>query len=201
MRSAKRGVVYGLAGVISRAALSLPVVAALCGAPAARADPLVQLSEGMTTPITGARVETFDDRPSARYAGAGQTVIGSHPGSTAPEGDRTAYYSVKPIAAAFVAESGVSYNYFGLYWGTIDEYNELRFLREGRLIATVTGRDVLRSIAARGPASPGSLSCYVNIYFGTQTYTRIEFRTSAPSFESDNHAFANVTTSEADAMK
>lgn len=52
-------------------------------------------------------------------------MIGSFPDSTAPEGDKTAYYSVKPTAAAFVAQPGVSYNYFGLYWGTIDEYNEL----------------------------------------------------------------------------
>jgi hypothetical protein len=186
--------------VIIRASLSLTAVAALCGLPAAHANPLVQLSEGMTTPIAAARVETFDDRQSARYAGAGRIVIGSHPGSVAPEGDRTAYYSVRPVVAAFVAEPGVSYNYFGLYWGTIDEYNELRFLRGDRLIATVTGRDVLRSIASRGMARPGLLSCYVNIYFGAQTYTRVEFRTSAPAFESDNHAFANVTTSEADAM-
>ena len=108
----------------------------------------------MTTPIAGARVETFEDRKSARYAGAGRAVIGSFPGSTAPEGDKTAYYSVRPVTAAFVAEPGVTYNYFGLYWGTIDEYNELRFFRDGRVIATVTGRDVLRLIAARGTPSP-----------------------------------------------
>ena len=158
--------------------LSSAIAAALCGGVASYADPLVEISEGITTPIAGARVETFDDRKSAHYSGAGRAVVGSIPGSTAPDGDNTAYYSVKPVAAAFVAEPGVSYNYFGLYWGTIDEYNELRFFRDGRLIATVTGRDVLRLIAARGTARPGLLSCYVNVYFGAQTYTRIEFRTS-----------------------
>lgn len=180
--------------------LSLPIAAALCGPVTAYADPRVELSEGMTTPIAGARVETFDDRKSARYSGAGRTVVGSLPNSTAPDGDKTAYYSVQPVAAAFVAEPGVSYNYFGLYWGTIDEYNELRFFKDGRLIAKVTGRDVLRSIAARGAARPGLPSSYVNIHFGVKTYTRIEFRTSLPAFESDNHAFTNVTTSEADTM-
>ena len=181
--------------------LNFPIAAALCSAAAAaHAGPLVELSEGMTTPVAGARVETFDDRKSAHYAGAGRTLIGSFPGSTAPDGDKTAYYSVKPIAAAFVAEPGVGYNYFGLYWGTIDEYNELRFFKNGRLIATVTGRDVLRLIAARGTPRPGLLSSYVNIYFGAQTYSRIEFRTSLPAFESDNHAFANLATSEADEM-
>ena len=117
-----------------------------------------------------------------------------------PEGDNTVYYSLRPGTAAFVAEPGVTYNYFGLYWGTIDEYNELRFFRDGRLIATVTGRDVLRLIAARGTPSPGLPSCYVNIHFGAETYTRIEFRTSLPAFESDNHAFANVAVSAADAL-
>ena len=180
--------------------LSFLIAAAPCGAIAAYADPLVELSEGMTTPIAGARVETFDDGKSAHYAGAGRAMMGSFPGSTAPDGDKTVYYSVKPVAAAFVAEPGVGYNYFGLYWGTIDEYNELRFFRDGRLIATVTGRDVLRLIAARGALRSGLLSCYVNIHFGAETYTRIEFRTSLPAFESDNHAFTNVTTSHADAM-
>lgn len=180
--------------------LSLAIAAGFYGTVAAYADPLVELSEGMTTPIAGARVETFDDRKSVRYAGSGRTVSGSFSDSTAPEGDKTVYYSVKPAVAAFVAEPGVSYNYFGLYWGTIDEYNELRFFRDGRLIATVTGRDVLRLITARGASRPGRVSCYVNIHFGAKTYTRIEFRTSIPAFESDNHAFNNVMTSEADSM-
>ena len=180
--------------------LSLAIAAEFCGTVAAYADPLVELSEGMTTPIAGARVETFDDRKSSRYSGAGRTVVGSFPGSMEPHGDQTAYYSVKPVAAAFVAEPGVDYNYFGLYWGSIDEYNELRFFRDGLLIATVTGRDVLRLMAARGAARPGLLSSYVNIHFGVKTYTRVEFRTSLPAFESDNHAFANVATSEADTM-
>jgi hypothetical protein len=179
---------------------TFPIAAALCGPVAADAAPRIELSEGMTTPIAGARVETFDDRKSARYSGAGRTVMGSSPSSTAPEGDTTPYYSVKPVAAAFIAEPGASYNYFGLYWGTIDEYNELRFFREGRLIATVTGRDVLRLIAARDTPRPGRQSSYVNIHFGMETYTRIEFRTSLPAFESDNHAFTHVTTSEADVM-
>jgi hypothetical protein len=98
--------------------------------------------------------------------------------------------------AAFVAAPGVSYNYFGLYWGSIDEYNELRFFRDGRLIATVTGRDVLRLIVSR----TGLVSSYVNVYFGAETYTRIEFRTTIPAFESDNHAFTNVATSKVDEM-
>jgi hypothetical protein len=177
---------------------SLPIAAALCGAVPALGSPLIELSEGMTPPISGVRVETFEDRKPARYAGAGRAVIGSLPNSTAPEGDNTVYYSVRPGTAAFVAEPGVSYNYFGLYWGTIDVYNELRFFKDGRLIATVTGRDVLRLVAARDTPRPGQLSSYVNIHFGAETYTRIEFRTSLPAFESDNHAFASVAVSEAD---
>lgn len=170
--------------------------AALFGAVTADAAPLVELSGGMTTPVAGARVETFDDRKATHYAGAGRTMIGSYPSSSAPDGDKTVYYSVQPTVAAFVAAPGVSYNYFGLYWGTIDEYNQLRFFREGRLIASVTGRDVLRLAAA--PSA--QISRCVNVHFGTETYTRIEFRTSIPAFESDNHAFTNVTRSEADAM-
>jgi hypothetical protein len=180
--------------------LYLLIAVPLCGSVAAHADARVELSEGMTPPVAGARVETFDDRKSARYAGSGRVVMGTFPRSAQPEGDETPYYSVQPTAAAFVAEPGVRYNYFGLYWGTIDEYNELRFFRGDRLIATITGRDVLRLITVRGAARSGLPSSYVNIYFGAKAYTRIEFRTSIPAFESDNHAFINVRTSEADAM-
>ncbi|WP_116810001.1 hypothetical protein [Steroidobacter cummioxidans] len=180
--------------------LVLLIPVAVCGSVVAYADPRVELSEGMTTPISGARVVTFDDRRAERYAGAGQIVMGSFPSSTQPQGDETPYFSVKPTTAAFVAEPGVSYNYFGLYWGTIDEYNELRFFKDGRLIVTITGRDVLRLISAHGAVRAGLPSSYVNIYFGVRSYSRIEFRTSIPAFESDNHAFSNVRTSEADAM-
>lgn len=176
------------------------MAAALCRAVVAEGAPLVELSEGMTSPVAGAWVETFDDRKATHYAGAGRTLVGSFPNSSAPDGDKTVYYSVQPTVAAYVAKPGVSYNYFGLYWGTVDEYNELRFFGEGRLIATVTGRDVLRLVAARGSAPRGRVSCYVNIYFGTETYSRVEFRTSIPAFESDNHAFSNVTISEVDTM-
>ena len=64
----------------------------------------------------------------------------------------------------------------------------------------MTGRDVLRLMAGRGAARAGLPSSYVNIHFGVETYNRIEFRTSLPAFGSDNHAFTQVTTSEADAM-
>jgi hypothetical protein len=177
----------------------LSVAAALCGVLPVFAGPLIELSEGMTAPIA-AHVETFENGRPARYAGSGRTVIGTFPISSAPENDNTVYYSVQPGTAAFVAEPGVGYNYFGLYWGTIDEYNQLRFFRDGRLIAMVTGRDVLRLIAARGTPSSKLPSCYVNIHFGAETFTRVEFRTSIPAFESDNHAFAKVAISEADAL-
>lgn len=180
--------------------LSLSTVVALCCcAHAFAAPPLIELSEGMTTPIAGARVETFDDRKPARYTGSGRTLIGSVPGSTAPEGETTSYFSVQPGTASFIAEPGAGYNYFGLYWGTIDDYNQLRFFKGSKLIATVTGRDVLRLIAALGTPSSKQPSWYVNIHFDTETYTRIEFRTSLPAFESDNHAFNNTASSASEA--
>jgi hypothetical protein len=57
-------------------------------------------------------------------------------------------------------------------------------------------------LCCSGKARPGLPSSYVNIYFGAKTYSRIEFRTSIPAFESDNHAFTNAaaSASEADAM-
>ncbi len=46
--------------------------------------------------------------------------------------------------------AGSSYNYFGLYWGSIDDYNWLKFYDGDTLLGTITGLDVIAAGTALG---------------------------------------------------
>jgi hypothetical protein len=153
-------------------------------------------TSGMTTEVAGATVVDFNTGKPANYVGQGSVTTGSISGQTAaPAGDSTPYLSVAyPLqTGSMIATLGASYNYFGLYWGSIDNYNTLKFYSGADLIATITGSDVIASGTTLGDQmSPGS-NRYVNFLFSDASYNRVEFSTSEYAFETDNHAFANVT--------
>jgi hypothetical protein len=116
--------------------------------------------------------------------------------AAAPAGDTTAFLSVAyPDRAGletFEAAPGASYNYFGLYWGSIDDYNLLAFYNGDTLLKTITGLDVIQSGTALGnQVAPGS-NRYVNFWFHGMTFDRVVFGTTNFAFESDNHAYATV---------
>jgi hypothetical protein len=157
---------------------------------------------GLTTAVAGATVYTFNtsQKPDG-YGGDGSVLSESISGmSAAPAGDRTAYLSVAyPKAAGvetFLAAANSSYNYFGLYWGSIDDYNSMAFYRNGTLVSTVTGLDVIAMGTRLGDQSAAGSNRYVNIDFGTDSFDRIDFTTTHYAFESDNHAFANTSVPE-----
>ncbi len=152
-------------------------------------------TSGMTTSVAGATVVDFNSGKPAYYTGQGSVTSGSISGQTAaPAGDGTPYLSVAYPweTGSMVATLGASYNYFGLYWGSIDNYNTLKFYDGGSLIATITGSDVIASGTALGDQiSPGS-NRYVNFFFNDAGFDKVVFSTSGYAFESDNHAYANV---------
>src|SRR5690349_17060184 len=85
-------------------------------------------SDGLTTPIKGATTFDFDTSIPAGYTGAGWILPVSVPGmAAAPAGDDTPFLSVAfPNSSGtetFTAKPGDIYNYLGLYWGSIDNYN------------------------------------------------------------------------------
>jgi hypothetical protein len=159
-------------------------------------------TDGMTTQVAGAVVYDFNGYANgggkpAGYSGAGWVLPSSVPGmAAAPAGDNTPFLSV-----AFPASSGTetltispgsNYNYFGLYWGSIDDYNWLTFYSGDQVLAQITGLDVIAAGTALGDQiAPGS-NRYVNFFFGDYSFDRIEFGTSNFAFESDNHALAAV---------
>ena len=152
-------------------------------------------TSGLTTNVAGATTVDFNSGKPWFYTGPSTVVSGSVDGQTAaPAGDSTPYLSV-----AYPYQSGIetatlnnSYNYFGLYWGSIDDYNTLKFYSGDTLVATISGGDVIASGTALGDQmAPGS-NRYVNFFFNDASYDNIVFSTTQYAFESDNHAFGNV---------
>jgi hypothetical protein len=176
-------------------AVSIAVLAA-AAVSTANAGYVTSFTDGQTTTVAGATVYDFEGGKPANYDGPGSVVNYSVSGGTAaPAGDDTYYYTVAyPLQSGvgtFTADAGSSYNYFGLYWGSIDDYNSLSFYSEGALIATITGTDVIAAGTALGDQSAAGSNRYVNFLFDT-SFDRIDFSTTQFAFESDNHAFASV---------
>jgi hypothetical protein len=155
-------------------------------------------TSGLTSQVAGATTYDFNNtaKPAA-YSGAGWVLPGTVPGyAAAPAGDDTPFLSVAfPNSSGtetFVAAPGGQYDYFGLYWGSIDAYNWISFYNGDTLLAKVTGDDVIQAGTQLGDqVSPGS-NRYVNFFLHDMTFDKIEFGTSNFAFESDNHSFATV---------
>lgn len=172
--------------------------ALIAGVPAAANAAYIEFTAGQTTTVAGATVVDFESGKPASYTGAGSVLNESISGqSAAPAGDTSYYYSVAyPLSSGigtWQASAGTSYDYFGLYWGSIDDYNVLSFYSNGALLGTFTGADVIATGTALGDQTAAGSNRYVNFFFDT-TFDRIDFSTTNFAFETDNHAFARTTS-------
>lgn len=152
-----------------------------------------------TTTVAGATVVSFSGFSCAGYvscSGNGAIVMGSVPGVYAAPGllsDTNPYLTVPkdlsqlPLSATLLLPTTA--NYFGLFWGSIDDYNTLSFLLGGSTVASYTGLDITSS--ANGNQTAPSSNTYVN-FFGLPTFDGIRITSTQYAFESDNHAFAKV---------
>jgi len=107
----------------------------------------------LTTSFTEAIVETFDD-PIWTWTGSGQVVNGSLSGKYAAPYNRT-YMSNKDLtnymsvpdpdgasSGAYATNFDMTYTYFGLFWGSIDQYNTLSFYNGNTLVHSFIGTDI-----------------------------------------------------------
>lgn len=150
----------------------------------------------LTTSVAGATVIDFnDDAMPANYSGDGGIVSGSVGGRyAAPAGNSTNYLSVAidvPVGEQQIVAGG-TFNYFGLYWGSIDNYNTLSFYNGADQVLRLTGADVIAAGVGFGNQIAPGANRYVNIFLNGDTYDRIVISTTQYAFESDNHAFAQV---------
>ena len=115
--------------------------------------------------------------------------------------DATFYYAVpgdedvSPLSST-VDFGGPTYDYLGLFWGSIDEYNQIEFLRNGAVVAngTWTGSDLPAPSVANGAWEGAASNLYVNFY-GVPNFDAVRFTSfdgyggSSPyAFEFDNLA-------------
>jgi len=85
--------------------------------------------------------------------------------------------------------TNASLNYFGLYYGSIDTFNDVTFYNAaGDVIQTVTGSfliDLFNGVS--GGQQADSSNIYVNLLFSPEEqFTSFSFQTSAQAFEVDN---------------
>jgi hypothetical protein len=162
-------------------------------------------SSGLTTCQAGATVVDFNSGSMpgnyASTAGAGGAVVsGSLSGQYAQPGgagsDNTPYLTVPGPGTqnngTVTATLGSNYNYFGLYWGSMDAYNTLAFYNGTTQVYSVTGQDVISMAAALGDQTALGSNNYVNFNFGNQSFNGVQIMSNGFAFESDNHAYANV---------
>jgi hypothetical protein len=175
----------------------------------------------VATPNSGIFVETFGarngggnsqgcglDTPSSLISITGGTYglrSGTVAGvAAAPAGDTTCYAYGPTFGGALPDKVNIDYakllsglgtnaslNYFGLYYGSIDTFNDLTFYNaNGGVIATVTGTSLISQFkGSTGNQQADSSNIYVNLYFDpSEQFTNFAFSTSGIAFEMDNLA-------------
>lgn len=162
----------------------------------------------LTSSFTGAIVETFD-APTWTWTGSGKVVSGSLSGKYAAPynseymtGANTTNYMSVPDPAG--ASSGsyetifdATYTYFGLFWGSIDNYNTLSFYNEATLLYSFSGTDITNPGeygVNYGNQSAPSTNLYVNFY-DLQAFNKVIMTSDNFAFEADNLAVGNYMSS------
>ena len=163
-------------------------------------------------------VETFDarngggnaqgcglDTPASLVSITGGTFgvrKGTGPGAAAPAGDATCF-AYGPALGGPLPDTvtlnytgllstlgvGASLDYLGLYYGSIDTYNDLIFYdATGKVIQMVTGASLIAAFNGQsGNQQSDSSNIYVNLAFTPgEQFTSFAFTTTSVAFEMDN---------------
>ncbi|OQX17596.1 MAG: hypothetical protein BWK76_10355 [Desulfobulbaceae bacterium A2] len=165
---------------------------------------------GWTTSFAGATVWDFEsaspsDSVFSWTYGAGQVVTGTGgPGVYAAPGDGGTYEDYTKYLAVGPGSASVSldkdYNYFGLYWGSMDATvwvtNTITFYNNGSVVKTYTADDVTSDPS--GSWYDPDTNGYVNFY-DLPAYDQVVFvsgGSNGHAFELDNVAVGNSPVPE-----
>jgi len=172
--------------------------AVLMAAAIAQAVPVVTLSAtGLTTTsVAGATVIDFNSGLCgyATCSGDYQIVLGTTSQHAQPAGTNTKYLAVpNPVSnGSAMFKLGTNADYFGLYWGSIDNYNSISFYLAGSLVASYTGTQIVGASYANGNRVSLNSNRYINFAFGTDLFDSVKLTSTQFAFESDNHAYRAV---------
>jgi len=154
------------------------------------------------------KLETFDqasminvglDQPWT-WTGSGQIVEDTLSGKyAAPYGttgaDETKYLSVpNPNSTGTVTASlGATYDYFGVWWGSRDNYNTISFYNGTTLVESFAGTDVYGWADGNQTAPPSNV--YVN-FLGLGKFDSFSLTSTQFAFEVDNIAVGTTPVPE-----
>jgi hypothetical protein len=116
----------------------------------------------------------------AAYTGADNTqylTSGSYDGS-------------HPGAAVVLTFSSGPQSYFGILWGSVDDYNTLTFLSHGQPVTSFTGQQIIDSQYYGNQQVNGTV--YVN-FNSDVPFDAVEIQSSQKAFEFDNVAYSGLT--------
>jgi hypothetical protein len=158
-------------------------------------------TSGLTSCEPGATITTFDNgvMPAGftNVAGSGgQIVSGTSSTYAAPANDSTDYLAIPSNTSSGTVQfsTGTNQHYFGLYWGSMDDYNTLTFLENGTQVASFTGSQVISDLTLLGNQVATGSNQYVNFYFGTQAYNTVQLSSTNYAYEVDNIAESTDTS-------
>lgn len=123
--------------------------------------------------------------------------FGPQPGGSLPA---TVKIDYSPLLAG-----GALISYLGLYYGSIDDYNEIAFYNGNTLLlgtgiladGIITGQEILDNQGGTsGNQFAAGSNVYVNLFFAPgEAFTAFEFRTTGVAFEVDNVVVGLTTRS------
>lgn len=169
-------------------------------------NPLV--TKEITIPA-GSNFNTLDpEKDIIIHQGSFAIQQGTTGRGAAPAGDTTFYaFAPDPLGTTpsmveidysdYLFDNSVRISYLGLYYGSIDTYNELQFFSNGNpyegsgLLADgkLTGQEILTALSGvSGDQFGDGSNVYVNLYFNPNDplFTSFAFRTTGIAFEVDN---------------
>jgi len=170
----------------------------------ASASTIIDYSYGVdgnnyTSAYGGVTVETFEGALLWNWSGSGAVVTGSTSTYSAPFGvsakDATQYLTVPTggSSGSYTASLGATYNYLGIWWGSVDTYNTISFYKDGLLVASYSGADIVAN--ADGDQTSRLTNLYVN-FVDLPEFDSFMLTSTSYAFEVDNIAVGNVAVPE-----
>ncbi len=155
-----------------------------------------------TSPYAGVTTENFEGSLAWIWTGNFAIINGVDiPGvASAPFGafekDTSHYVSVPQNVnnipqSVLVTNLGGTYNYFGLWWGSVDTYNTLSFYNGGNLVESFDGTVITSPNAANGNQTAPTTNLYVN-FLDLPFFDSFQMTSTQYAFEADNIAIGVV---------
>lgn len=88
------------------------------------------------------------------------------------------------------------YNYFGMYWGSLDDYNTITFNMTDGSSLSVNGSEIAPPLQADGGQRDWNSNRFVDFFFGGLTFDSYTLTSTNFAFETDKHAYGTVAVPE-----